>query len=173
MKISIVHGFKLEILMDETTLYNDTIAQDQLGTILNKYMPPVAKIQQIYLYVGPGSLVGARSLIAYILGFTAHYAIEIFYIDIIRDWYLKRWPHHHIIFPFTNKKLLVGYEADGKYNHYFIENLHQLPPLYWIDHRIKHFNFDHDDHKVIHWSAQDLFTCSHQRLEDMVEYKVW
>lgn len=174
MKISVVNGFKLEILQDSTIIYNNKIDHDQVGTILNETLPPIQDITQLYLYVGPGSLVGARSLMAYSLGLTAHHSVEIFYIDIIRDWYLKKWPHHHIIFPFTSKKLLVGYEEDGQYKHYFLENLNNLPPLYWLDHHIKNFNFDYDVSKVIPWTAQDLYDCPfHKDLSSIVEYKVW
>ena len=174
MKISVVNGFKLEILQDSTIIYNQKIDHDQMGTILNEKLPPLRKIKQLYLWIGPGSLVGARSLMAYSLGLTTHHNIEIFYIDIIRDWYLKKWPHHHIIFPFTNKKLLVGYEENGHYKHYFLENLNDLPDLYWLDHSIKNFNFIYDDTKIIEWTGKDLYDCQlHQNLSSIVEYKIW
>jgi hypothetical protein len=173
MKIAIVNGYFLEIAIDNKIVYNQPSVNDQMPLILNEYLPSIDEISQLFLYVSPGSLVGARSLISYCWAIK-NPSMEIFYIDIIRDWYLKQWPSYKIVFPFTSKKFLVGYQEDHQYKHYFIESLTEISGDFWIDHSIKYLNIPWDEEKIIHWNCQNLFECNQEPNKfNLVEYKIW
>ena len=178
MKITIINGLFLEISVDNIVVCNEKYPHDNLSLYLNKHLPPLHNITEVYLMVSPGSLMASRNLIAYFLGLTNflhNKKIKVFLIDIIRDWYLKKWPDKKIILPFTNKKLLVGYLENNQYKYYFIDSLENVDGDYWLDYNIKNFNFDYDDKKVIHWNGGNLLECSLEpnTLSNIIQYKTW
>jgi hypothetical protein len=186
MKIAIINGLFLEISVDNIVVCNEKYPHDNLSLYLNKYLPSLNNITEVYLMVSPGSLMASRNLIAYFLGLTNflhNKNIKVFLIDIIRDWYLKKWPDKKIIFPFTNKKLLVGYLENNQYKYYFIDSLENIDGDYLLDYNIKNFNFHYDENfnfhydekKLIHWSSKNLLECSLEfnTLSNIIQYKTW
>jgi hypothetical protein len=176
MKISIVNSYYLQISIDNKIVYNEISNKDDLSLILINYLPSVKKVNEIYIYTGPGSLTAVRNVMAFILGYTINNCnIKIFYIDIVKDWYLKKWPHYKIIVPFTSKKFLLGYEENG-YQYKFIDNINDIEGQYWIDYSIKKFsNIIIDDNKIKYWDSNDLFDCcvESNNYNNIIEYKSW
>lgn len=176
MKVSIINGWLLEISIDKKILYKEINTNENLSLILSEYLPPLSMIKEIYLYTGPGSLTGVRNVIAFILGLTVNNKnIKIFYIDIVKDWYLKNWPDYKIIIPFTKKKFLVGY-WDNEYKYYFIDNLLNIPSPYWIDYSIKKFpEIICDENKIKQWNSNNLLECTveNNNFFNIIEYKIW
>jgi hypothetical protein len=179
MKISIINNFILEININGRIIIEEP-PQDNLPLILNKYLPNFREINEIYLLSGPGSIMAARNLIGYFLGLTNFLysnKIKVYLIDIIRDWYLKKWPHKKIIYPFTNKKLLMAYE---KNNQYYYEFLDKLPNNYkddefLLDYSISNFNFDYKGKDLIYWNSNNLLETNvdPNTLNHLVQYKIW
>lgn len=180
MNISIVNGWYLQISIDENIVYNQINEEDGLIKILNSFLPSINWIKNIYLYSGPGSITGCRMVIAYILGLTMNHTVNIYYIDMIKDWYLYHWPNKKIIFPFTNKKFLIGYELDGQYKYYFIDNLKEINwdnHEYLLDYSIKKYNDIIIKNELIikYWNSNDLFQSKiyNNGMNNIIEYKKW
>lgn len=178
MKISIISNIFLEISIDGVIVFHYDSPRDNLSYYLNKYLPPLNKVKEIYLLMGPGSLMAARNLLSYFLGWTNflhNKSIKVYLIDIVRDWYLKKWPHKKIIVPFTNKKLLVGYLENQEYKYYFIDNIDEIKDDYWVDYTIEKFDFNYNKSKIIYWNSLNLLECfsENNTLNNIIQYKTW